>query len=434
MIFWIERIFCWLLGMSFFAPALAAFNVGNTTGIQFALILGALCGVVRVFRRGFVVDPLTSWLLALWSVDLLLSNLVSGFSSKSTHAMVAFLANIGFVGFFGLAKPHRNDEAIIQGIVAGALIDSAYALYQALAADFNLPFGIPHLNNSSYALYSDVAALATSRSYAFCPEPSVLAALLIPSCCLLLARVVASSARRGFNVACMLLVICGIIMTGSLSLAVSLPLSLGATALILYRNRRAIFVPVLSTFLVLMGAGVIILSWSTANELFVGVADRLASGFDDPSVAVRYGTKQAAIGLFLDHPIVGDGVMPPEADFLAYLPQSAIQHEVATGVDSLPLQILSGHGIIGFACFVALVGIGLYRSNHSPARSVFLLTSLLTMSLQVGYDSLYHLWIMLGLCIAKSASAKGTRSALGDTAVSDSVPNGAVLGDSIARA
>jgi hypothetical protein len=400
----------YFLGVSLFCPSLSLFTLGNQTGIQAALVMLFFCGIARLMAGKVRQDRPLIYLLLAWGLTLGTSVYLAGIKPEQRNAMVVFGVSLSIIFIFGVIDCHHLDynDRLQNGIISGAIISAVYALYQQLAFRIGLPYGIPPMNNPSFSLIRDSGDVGL-RSFGFFPEPSMLAAYLIPiTVSLLFVGSIKTFKETYWINGVATIIMFGVVASGSFSIIVALPMVL----LLCLVARRA----TVSALLKLAGATIIvgflllfiskISDW--AANLISDLSIRLAGAMDDPSLIVRYGMKVASFNIFLDHPVFGCGIVASADYFYSSMPPESIgiQDEISlTGGDSLPMYILSGQGIVGFAMFLGVLILAYRRSRTNPFLSYALLGCLVVMTLQAGNVDLYLIWVIIGLCIGQKCEA-----------------------------
>jgi hypothetical protein len=93
-------------------------------------------------------------------------------------------------------------------------------------------------------------------------------------------------------------------------------------------------------------------------------------------------------------------VVPSPTLFAMYLPEWGTQHEVKMGADSILFGVLSGHGAIGATSLVGVIVLALRRSATLPEIGPMLPGTVVVALMQVGYMTIYHIWIILGIALS----------------------------------
>jgi len=400
-----------LLGLSLWIPGIALVNT-RSAGLQVALVLGVACIIGRLVTTGFRRDPMVSLACGWWLVGLVVTAQLSPISG-SVNSALAFGTNILLLGGLALtAAPGRLvQQSLLVGFRAGGVVSSGYSVWQQLALYVDIPFAIPPLNNHSFALVTDAAgqAKALTRSYGLCPEPAVLASLLIPCLVVNVVELVASSDRRlRLGVETAILAI-GLICSASLSIVISLPLALVFAFSINGQIRTQAFKIMLALLVLAVVSGGVIMLWEPALERMTELLLRVSELSDDSSVIERFSSMVAGVRMFLDYPLFGCGVLPPPELFIQYLPTMRLQYNQPTASLSLIIGILSGQGLVGGAAALVLGGLALKRCARHPIIGP-LLVSLITVGVvQIGYLNLYHFWVFLGIALSVGSVKGGDR-------------------------
>jgi hypothetical protein len=383
-------------------PGIAVVNTQNA-GLQVALVLGIACVVGRLVTAGFRRDAVVLLACGWWAAGLAITVQLSPVSGSANSAL-AIGANIVLLGGLALTAAPRGrvPQSLLAGFMAGGVISSGYCVWQQLARYVEIPFAIPPLNNHSFFLITAVADQegALVRSYGLCPEPSVLASLLIPCLVVSVVELAASSDRRLMRSLRTAVLSIGMICCGSLSIVISLPLALVFVFAIDGRLRKEGFGIVLALLVLAAVSGAGIAVWEPAQERAIAVVSRLRDITDDQSVIQRLSSMIAGLRMFLDYPVFGYGILPPPDLLIQYWPDGVSQYNAPTGPLSLIIGILSGQGLVGAIAVFVLCGLALKRSVRRPVVGP-LLVSLITVGVvQIGYFSLYHFWVIPGIALS----------------------------------
>jgi hypothetical protein len=403
-----------LLGIALWTPGLSVWNVGRNTGLQPALILGLACVVKRFWGERKPHDVPTVLVCAFWAGGLVITVILSSTPKESFNSMVGFYSNLVLILGFALT-PSSNGapvKELLRGFQAGGVASALYAVWQQLALRASLPFGIAPLNNVSFALVTDTMDAIDERSYALCPESSILASLLIPCLMLTLTQIVTERSSSPVRWTILAVLSAGLISCGSLSMAISLPIAILLWSMLSGILRKRALSIAISVAAVAMLVTIALSTWEPAAERLMQVQGRVVGIFDDPSVVMRYSGLVAGWGMFLDSPIFGCGVVPDPALFESYIPAIGYDNILKTGADSILLGLLSGHGLMGAASACTLVVMALRRSYRNQVIFSLLIGLMTVALLQVGYMLVYHLWVFLGvgLSIRPLPSQAGARA------------------------
>jgi hypothetical protein len=400
-----------LLGVSLFIPGFSLITVGNHTGVQSALILIGICGILRVSQGRLRRDLPVLGLLITWAISLIITVLIGGWKPINVHPMVSLDVCLFVIGIFSLTcdMPESYDLGLQKGLLAGAVLSALYALYQQAALRFGLPFGVPPLNNPSFYEITDTANWGL-RSFAFFSEPSILAAYLIPmAVATLYSAATLHAAKSTWWWLISLLIFVGLVTTGSVYIFVSLPVAL---FLCLFAQRRRldawikVSVALLSFALLVL---LLIVSFGWAASLSDVLVSRVSNAKYDESLISRYGMDIASLRIFEENPIFGYGVNPDPDYFFERMPPETTIYQSAdslVGGDSLLLVILSGQGICGFFCFAALIFVGVRRSSGNVFLQSALIGCVVVMTIQCSNIDLYLIWVVMGLCLARPANGR----------------------------
>jgi hypothetical protein len=391
-----------LLGISLWLPGFSVWNVGLNTGVQLALPLGVLCVALRLAPGLPRRDPGLLLLVTIWFMGLIATALTSDTPRPSVNSLLVFIANL-FLLFGFAVTPAGNAKglpAFLRGFGLGGLGSAAYAIWQEASLLFGLPFGLPPLNNNSFSLASDSFGVDDDRPFALCPEASVLASLLIP-CFVLKMSQLFNSRRppvgRWFE---LVVLASGLISCGSMSILISLPAAL-VLAIVFTRGLRG---RLTRTIVLLIGVAalltMVVIAWAPATERLAKMVDRVSTLSEDLSFITRLSGIVGAWRLFLDNPLLGSGVVPSPTLFAMYLPEWGTQYEVKMGADSILFGVLSGHGAIGAMSLVGVIVLALRRSATLPEIGPMLPGTVVVALMQVGYMTIYHIWIILGIALS----------------------------------
>ena len=414
------RLLYWALGFSVWLPATALAVVG-TFGIQPASVAAMAIVSLRILNGRLSIDTAVSGVMLIWLVGMLASALFAPDIAAALRFIVIYLT-----GMLCLVAAYESgtDSRIssVKGFFVGGVVSAVYSVYQQLAFDQGLPMPLALNNNpamSSYAqnLMEGRWGTYVNRAFAFTPEPSVLAAILLA--CLMAAIGEMMSENRRIALPWLWVVIltisAGMIACGSLGLFISLPITIAGFILVislLFRRsasvkrlgkKMATLIAVISSVLLM------VYFFGLFNTAVMNsVMERLSDiGFStntysvgDASTAVRLASILHALDIFLENPVFGYGVFVDAGYFSQGFPLRSL--EMKTGVDSWPLSILAGGGIISFTGYLLLVGLTLSRARRSPFLLALFIGTLLPTLAQSGYIMLYHVWFAWGLCCSRS--------------------------------
>lgn len=394
-----------LAGLSVWFPAFAPVVVGDTTGVQLALplflallVLGFLCGNGRVSSHALIV-------LLVWSMGIVVSSAFSPDFAQSLRGIIIFAS--GFMVLLAssyIASSPGALSAFIDAFIWGGVISSLYAVYQLFAFRFSFPQSTLFNNNPAFPTYADDAYLSTlSRTFAFTPEPSVFASLLIPALFFILYRIVVQQKGSTTTTVQLAMVVLGLVVSSSLGAFTSLPIALFLVMVLVkeVRERRSrLFVyAVVATFI-----GSMFLTVPYFQEIFSETFARALNLSEDESAQIRATSMKTALDIFVEHPVTGYGVSTSAEEFAerttTITPYGTLQAK--TGVDSWPLNIAAEQGIAGLIGFGMAAYLAVANSRGRPEIGVVVIALLVVISLQTGYVMLYHVWALLGLGIGSA--------------------------------
>jgi hypothetical protein len=365
-----------------------------------------ICGVFRFSRGRLRRDLPLFFLLIAWAISLIVTVLIGGWKARNIHSMVGMDVCLVIIAVLGLKcdMPLSYDLGLQKGLIAGGVISTIYAIYQQAAVHFGLPLRFPPMNNPSFRLLTENTDRGL-RSFATFPEPSMLAAYLIPIAIAMLylaANQHGTRSIRSWFISMLLFV--GLLASGSFSIFISLPIAL---VLCLFVQGHGLG-RLIKASGALISVGILVLlliaTGDWAATLGDGLLGRFLNATEDSSLITRYGLNVASVRVFEENPIFGKGVVPdPDYFFERMPPETTIYQGADTlgGGDSLLLAIASGQGICGLFCFTALVFIAVRRSRQDIFLQSALIGCVVVMTFQCPNFELYLIWVVLGLCLAR---------------------------------
>ena len=414
-----------ILGVSLWIPGIAIAIIGSFWGLQFtslfSLILLALVPLgffavrssglffrMRIFRQIpsniyfiYLVFVLASLASALTSVD----------PSRSTQSFAAEM--IGLVFSFSLSiwfcQNPNNTSRFISGFRAGGLISAVYSLYQVVGLRNNLPLAYPPINNTSFTLITEGAAIGWGRSFGITPEPSIFASLLLPLLGILTIDLLMHKGIRYYVP--LLIAIAAYALTGSQSLVlvpIYLTLVIGLTSKIAPTVRKLRIYDIAGIIL-LVAAAIAVISTNPTVAIFIS---RIFDPATNESAAERGNDIQAAFKIFAAYPITGSGLgslFSIAQDFGA----------ISQGSTSGFFRMLAEQGLVGLVgSLVIAVCLIPNRLRRLPTveqatlvcYSVSLITAVfISHMLFVGYRAIYHLWLLIPLAISLKTQFEGQK-------------------------
>jgi O-antigen ligase len=395
----IEALLAAAVGFCGLLPGLSIATIGGV-GVQpiLPLLLAYVC-ILPLLDARLPVQPL------VWMLLGLLANALATFCSASPAWSVRYLILqgaylvLGCVAFSTMLAVAEHRRMLVQGYMAAALASSVAALgqtaYSALFGDVLLL-----ANNANFS-----TALSFGRAAAFTPEPSVLAALLIPAmlvCWFERREASGLLARWQRNRMALVLLVLGLLSTRSSSVFL-VPLLL-AVALAFQREKgRALARGVTSAVALTALVGI----------LFIPVYEvRLAASDAGYSSEWRLTKILTGLKIFEQYPVTGAGIgLVSDAAF--FEPQMTTpadlewNTEPRKGIDSTVVRILVETGIIGFVVtyYPALVFLRRARvlCRLPPFRAVMIMSIglLFTQTFNSGYrDILVFMFPLIAFAFA----------------------------------
>jgi hypothetical protein len=399
----------YIAGLVVWFPSFALFSLaslgGYVAGIQLPLVVFPLVFIVGlIISRGMILIEVVL-LCLLWSIALVLSTAFSPEPLTSTKGVLLYES--GFMVFIAssyIARWEVSTRLFMNGYVMGGVISSLYGAYQLLAWRVGLPYSTLLNNNPNFPSFAAEKALDPlsefTRAFAFTTEPSVLASMLIPAFLVVLYRLVAGRTQTKHDIFQFAAITVGLVVTSSASLLVSLPIALLLiVAFIRELRTRALTLVFYATVLALVVFSA--LSVPVFQETFSANFYRFGNLTGDQSLLIRAGAMHAAVEIFIEHPLTGYGPTATADIFAQNLPPRVALLEPKTGVDSMPLSVLSDQGVVGLVSFGAVVYFALRNSRQDPELLTAIIALLVVISLQTGYPYLYHIWALLGLGVGK---------------------------------
>jgi hypothetical protein len=330
-----------LVGASCLLPGLAVATVGDIAVQPVIPILAIYIVFVALLRLRLPLQPLLWMMLVL--VSYVISTALSTSPANSTlyaslQGSYLLLGGIAFTAICGTAG-HRR--AFVRGYMGGALLSSLIGFAQAV---YSIASGnaIALANNSNFSIVG-----AYGRGAAFTPEPSALAALLIPALlCWWLEHQAGSGLlarwQRGWLALFVLAI--GLLATKSSSL-LYIPALIAVVSALQCANLRAFIKGV---------SGIAILTIAVGGVFLHFYSSRLENNDAIASEAWRETKMLAGITIFETYPIAGAGIgRVSDPDFFApYMdipPDLRWNQEPRKGIDSTAIRTLAELGLLGFA-------------------------------------------------------------------------------------
>lgn len=397
-------------------PASALAVVG-TFGIQPAILLSLVILLLSALNKRLRVDISMLIVLLIWLCCMLASSLAAPDIGAALRFIVIYIT--GMICMVAAYQTGINElNSSIKGFFMGGVASSIYGLYQLVALGTGLPMPLSLNNNPSMSSFARLAiegnwGTTIDRAFAFTPEPSVLAAILLA--CFMAAIGEMMNQERRFRLRWLwfvLLSVCsGFLACGSLGLLLALPITLIVFMIMLSLSRRqSIGFWKLGSRVLGFSAAIIavtIITYFTGlfeTSAMSSVIERISSfggvasidSVNDRSSAIRLASMLEAIEIFKENPVMGYGVFVDGDYFAQRFPLQMLERK--TGVDSWPLAILAGGGIVGITGYLLVVGLSYSRVRRSPFLLALFLGTLIPTFTQTGYIMLYHVWFVLGLC------------------------------------
>lgn len=337
----IDTLLAGSVGFFSVTPGLAIAHLGGVGVQPIVPSLLAYIALLPISRTPLPTQTTIWILLSLVAAALAtITSLSPAVSAKYLLLQGLYVVTAG-VAFAGLVGNPRHRRAFLTGYLAAAMISSVAAIVQATyTIAGGEPIGLA--NNANFLLVAP-----PGRGAAFTPEPSVLAALLIPALLVSWFEIRApDSALAGCmrGRAIFLLILLGLLATRSSSM-IALPFLLIIAEIFHGRSwperGRAI-----------VRVGVLVAVVAVAFAMLYGA--RLENAQAQNSGEWRLAKIAAGLKVFAAHPLLGVGIgIISDADFFeGYIdiPDAlAWSTEPRKGVDSAIVRALAETGIVGFA-------------------------------------------------------------------------------------
>jgi hypothetical protein len=329
-----------LVGASCLLPGLAVATVGDIAVQPIVPLLAIYVVAVALLRLRLPLQPL------LWMTLVLVAYVISTAASTSPAGSAPYavlqgsyllLGGIAFTAICG--TPHHR-RAFVRGYMASALLSSLVGFAQA-AYSIASGSAITLANNSNFSIVE-----AYGRGAAFTPEPSALAALLIPALlCWWLERQAGNGLLAGWQrgwLALSVLTI-GLLATKSSSL-LYVPALIAVVSALQSVSFRAFAKGI---------SGILILTIAVGGVFLHFYSSRLENNDALGSEAWRQTKVRAGFTIFEAYPITGAGIgRVSDVDFFApYMdipPDLRWNTEPRKGIDSTAVRTLAELGLIGF--------------------------------------------------------------------------------------
>jgi hypothetical protein len=330
-----------LIGASCLLPGVAIATIGDV-GVQPIIpLLAIYLSFVAVLGLRLPLQPL------LWMTLVLVAYIAStAFSVLPATSMLfaclqgAYLL-LGGIAFAVLCSTAHHRRAFVQGYITGALVSSVVAFAQAVYSTVSGQT-ITLANNNNFSIVPPYG-----RGAAFTPEPSVLAALLIPAflCCWFECqgegRLLVPWQRGWLSLPILLL---GLLSTKSTSLFY-VPALIAVVSALQCSSIRDFVKGI---------AGMLILALAAGGIFLHFYGSRLSDNDASSSEAWRTTKIFAGIDIFEAYPVTGAGIgLVSDSDFFApYMDIPADlrwNDEPRKGVDSTLIRVLAESGLAGFA-------------------------------------------------------------------------------------
>ena len=389
---WLYIIF----GAGLCFPATALYNFGNT-GVQLSLVAAVLIFVVasctnKIIAKDTVALHIAIMMAASYAIGYYLStDFQIGFNT-----FVTMMTCIVIWGVPALIEYPGKTRLMLKGYEIGCLISVGYAIYQRIALPLGWPFLALFSNNKSFALWSQSPFMPTStRAFAFAPEPSILAALLLPYLFLLF-----SSPDSWGKYLKLIFTLMAIVFTASFSMVTDIPIALVIISVFggeLKKTLKLFFslsaVLVLSFGLYFFSAPV----KQSVDLAFNSVYARAFAGEEDPSLIVRRSTVEIALQMYSEKPVFGFG-FNTAPEFVDRIPPAVARYEsTKNGVDSEPLNTMTKLGTFGLIPLLALQFFALKRSRVDKRLLSLIVILVIALALHLPGEAYYFAWGLLGI-------------------------------------
>lgn len=400
-----------MLGLSLWFPAISVINISGSWGLQITQIIVFFLLFFSI--RKLALESKSKSLLHgifFYYYFILISIICVLFTSVGTDRSILTFCSEMLGVFFSIVtmicihnKPN-NFNQFIKGYKAGGFLSSFYAIYQLIGLPLNLPFAFIKFNNSSFSLMQSESALYLGRTFAFTPEPSILASLLIPFIGIMISNFLIFKRKKDFY--SFLLALIAFLSTSSQSI-IFLPFYLLTVTLFSKIFFKKVVKIKLSRVFLLFIAGLIglalIISFNDSTAISFS---RLINIADNGSLSLRSNDFLISLQLFSLKPIAGWGLGSYGTDI------GGVGR--ITGASSTVIRILVEQGILGFSMLILgviltlpreIINLNMRLQSSSQASLIIYHFCLIigfafSMLFFVGYRSLYHLWMILPLMVS----------------------------------
>lgn len=409
--------FLFFLGLSLWIPGIALINVAGAWGLQIAMLLALTLFMLLIFTiliqedlaRRLAVKR--EWLI-FYGVSLLADLLCTIFSrvgfakSVQTFGVEVFGVIFGAGVAWWFCRAPKYSSNFLAGFRRGGIVASLYAIYQVLGWHLGLPFTSIPMNNASFSIIDPVTAQYEGRALGACPEPSVLASLLLPLLAIMTVDVFVYGDLRRYA---WWIVVCLAFLSSSSQSVALVPICLIGVIIFLrpLLSAQRKFRSSDMIGLGLLGIGAVALL-ATSDSVFLWLS-RIGNSDQNISAAMRYAEILIGLEKFRQSPIFGFGLGSSATDTDVFLSQLNLSR-ASQGIMSGFFRILSEQGLVGMLVIVT----ALYCLYFARGKRVFetgqavWLAYLFSFALGaalgglfVGYRNLYQLWLIvpIGLCL-----------------------------------
>ena len=395
-------------GFFIWFPMLSVLNIGTRAGIQISFIIFTLILLNELLIQKSNITKSTYLLIILlyfWILGIIITSYLSEDIILTLPGTFKYFT--GFTVLLAASFISKNKKArteFIRFFVIGGIVSSIYATYQIIAFKFRLPLATLFQNNVSFLTWAHgQGKFERPRGFAFTPEPSVFASMLIPVILLLILYILDKDKfdkkENQKNKLILIILLVGSIASTSLSSYTILPASIVILMLLekTFKKKRKMLITLSISFIL-----VFILLINTIpilNEVYKSaLSDRISNTGYDYSYIARSESINSAIRLFFENPFTGQGIGQINEGLDRYWESDIVKADQREAVDSWSLMIATEQGLLGLIPYVILVIMAL-RNSYKKHSEIFVIIVplLITTNIQTGYVFLYHVWAFIGL-------------------------------------
>jgi O-antigen ligase len=416
-----KNVLLFLLGFTLWLPGISVFNISGSWGIQICqvVILLLLALAALSFKTFFSVKQMHKatcfyavfFLASITSVFFSTLGVERSFLTFSSE-MVGVIFSV--VSMLFICKSRENLLRFFSGYKVSGLMSSIYAVYQLVGLKSGMVLAFPLLNNPSFSSLDLDSAALHGRAFAFTPEPSVLASLLMPLIGIGMSDFLMF--KRVKYLISLLIYFTAFLATSSQSV-VALPFYLAA--IILYARKTTvniINIRLSKVFFLILSALLSIVLIFYFSESAATSFNRVLDLENNGSAAARGNDIFLGFNMFLSNPLSGWGLGSFSSRIEGF--------QEITGASSGLVRLLGEQGGLGIIVIISGLVLAFPRKifgNIQPSSLshasilvylvALILGFLISIVCFVGYRNLYHLWLIfplmfsLNLLIAEGQSS-----------------------------